>query len=233
MKRKEYMEELEQLLLSLPTEEREEALRYYNDYFEDAGVENEDRVIRELGTPEEVSAKIKAGDSGEYAEYSEQGFEDSRFFQTQEITVDRQEEKENFKKNGQKKIRDKNINVWKILAILLLVFLAAPVILPLGVAAILVLIAVLIAIAAVLFGIGISGIAILAAGIAVIAVGIAKMAFYPATGILAAGVGCLLLAAGILLTWGIVSVMVKIVPGCIRFIVRILGTPFRRAGVGK
>ncbi len=187
MKRKEYMEELEQLLLSLPTEEREEAIRYYNDYFEDAGVENEDRVIRELGTLEEVSAKIKAGDSGEYAEYSEQGFEDSRFFQTQEIIVDRQEEKEDFKKNGQKKLRNKNINVWKILAILLLVFLAAPVILPLGVAAIVVLIAVLIAIAAVLFGIGISGIAILAAGIAVIAVGIAKIAFYPATGILAAG----------------------------------------------
>ena len=48
MNRKEYMERLEQLLLVLPEEEREEALQYYNDYFDDAGVENEDRVIRDL-----------------------------------------------------------------------------------------------------------------------------------------------------------------------------------------
>ena len=35
MNRKEYMDRLEQLLLVLPIEEREEALQYYEDYFED------------------------------------------------------------------------------------------------------------------------------------------------------------------------------------------------------
>ena len=56
MNRREYMERLEQLLLVLPEEEREEALQYYHDYFDDAGVEKEETVIRELGAPEEVAA---------------------------------------------------------------------------------------------------------------------------------------------------------------------------------
>lgn len=88
MNRKEYLERLEQLLIVLPYEEREEALQYYTDYFDDAGVENEEKVIRELGSPEEVAAKIRAGYAGEYAEYSEQGFEDTRFHRNQEIMVD-------------------------------------------------------------------------------------------------------------------------------------------------
>ena len=86
MDRKEYLERLEQLLLVLPQEEREEALQYYTDYFDDAGAENEEKVIWELGSPEEVAAKIRAGYSGEYAEYSEQGFADARFYRNQEIS---------------------------------------------------------------------------------------------------------------------------------------------------
>ncbi len=60
MNRKEFMERLEQLLMDIPQEERIEALAYYNGYFEDAGVENEERIIRELESPEAVAAIIKA-----------------------------------------------------------------------------------------------------------------------------------------------------------------------------
>lgn len=60
MSRKEFMERLEQLLMDIPQEERIEALAYYNGYFEDAGVENEERIIRELESPEAVAAIIKA-----------------------------------------------------------------------------------------------------------------------------------------------------------------------------
>lgn len=60
MSRKEFMERLEQLLMDIPQEERIEVLAYYNGYFEDAGVENEERIIRELESPEAVAAIIKA-----------------------------------------------------------------------------------------------------------------------------------------------------------------------------
>ena len=55
MNRKEYIDRLEQLLLVLPIEEREEALQYYEDYFEDAGIPANGLVGLELGTPEEVA----------------------------------------------------------------------------------------------------------------------------------------------------------------------------------
>ncbi len=45
----------------IPAEERVSAMEYYNDYFDDAGEENEQQVIRELGSPEQVAAEVKAG----------------------------------------------------------------------------------------------------------------------------------------------------------------------------
>lgn len=54
MKRKEFMERLEMLLYDVQEEERKEALCFYNDYFDDAGEENEDEVIRELESPEKL-----------------------------------------------------------------------------------------------------------------------------------------------------------------------------------
>ena len=85
MDRKEFMERLERLLWNISDSEREEALQYYNDYFDDAGVENESRVIEELGGPEQVAQKIKAGCSDAASEYSEQGYEDTRFRETREV----------------------------------------------------------------------------------------------------------------------------------------------------
>lgn len=45
MNRIEFMTELASLLQDVPVEERKEAMQYYNDYFDDAGEENEQQVI--------------------------------------------------------------------------------------------------------------------------------------------------------------------------------------------
>ena len=60
MNRIEFMETLSRLLLDIPEEDRIDALKYYNDYFDDAGSENEQNVIEELESPEKVAMKIKA-----------------------------------------------------------------------------------------------------------------------------------------------------------------------------
>ena len=52
---------MEQLLWDLPEEERLDAVWYYEDYFADAGPENENRVLRELKNPETVADNIRAG----------------------------------------------------------------------------------------------------------------------------------------------------------------------------
>lgn len=79
MSRAEFMERLEKLLQNISASEREEALQYYNDYFDDAGAENEGAVIGELVSPEQVAQKIMAGLSDAAAEFSEQGHRDTHF----------------------------------------------------------------------------------------------------------------------------------------------------------
>lgn len=60
MNRMDFLAELERLLAGMPEEERQAALQYYADYFEDAGAENEPQVISELGSPRKVAESIKA-----------------------------------------------------------------------------------------------------------------------------------------------------------------------------
>lgn len=76
MNRAEFMSRLTALLQDVPPAEREEALTYYNEYFDDAGEENEAGVIAALGSPEELAKAIKAGlfDGGNGGEFTESGF---------------------------------------------------------------------------------------------------------------------------------------------------------------
>ena len=76
MSRWEFMRRLEELLSDISPNEREEALQYYNDYFNDAGKENEKEVIGALGSPEQVAKIVKdgLGDNGGQGEFTENGF---------------------------------------------------------------------------------------------------------------------------------------------------------------
>ena len=64
MNRIEFMTELASLLQDIPVEERKDAMQYYNDYFDDAGEEQEQQVIEELESPVKVAEKIKADMAG-------------------------------------------------------------------------------------------------------------------------------------------------------------------------
>ena len=59
MNRTDFMNQLESLLQNISPAEREEALQYYNEYFNDAGTENEQDVIEALGNPAKVAENIK------------------------------------------------------------------------------------------------------------------------------------------------------------------------------
>lgn len=60
MNKKLFLDELHRLLSDLPPEERNQAIKYYEDYFEDAGPENEQAILEELGSPQELANQIKA-----------------------------------------------------------------------------------------------------------------------------------------------------------------------------
>ncbi len=60
MNRHEFIEQLRLRLRKLPAEEAQDALCYYEQYFDDAGEENELAAIAELGPPANVAAQIIA-----------------------------------------------------------------------------------------------------------------------------------------------------------------------------
>lgn len=235
MTRKEFMERLEALLRDISDGEREEALQYYNDYFDDAGPENETTVVEELGSPEQVARKIKTGLSESSSEYTETGFEDIRFRDAQKMIPRTQGAGgtgTDGKSSGQQSGPEiqKTTNFWKILAIVLLCVVAAPVLVPAGAGVLAVIAAIIIGLLALCFGVAVAGIAILIAGIAVIVIGITKIFILPAAGITMAGVGFLLLALGLLVSMATIWCGIKVVPWLIQGIVGLISYPFRKAG---
>lgn len=61
MNKEEFLKRLDELLQDIDAVEREEALNYYQDYFEDAGSIHEQEIISELESPEKVAQMIKEG----------------------------------------------------------------------------------------------------------------------------------------------------------------------------
>ena len=64
MNREQFLNRLEILLQDISEEERVEALAFYRSYFEDAGENKEEDIIRELESPEKVAQSIKADLAG-------------------------------------------------------------------------------------------------------------------------------------------------------------------------
>lgn len=99
-----FLEELKFLLSDLPEEEREEALDFYRCYFEDAGPENESRIISELESPEKVAYAIRQGlkdkdEAGEYTETGYRTFDDVRAPATRQPSVEEKYKQKYAKQN--------------------------------------------------------------------------------------------------------------------------------------
>lgn len=86
MNRFEFMRELEVLLQDVPPAERDEALQYYNSYFDDAGASNEAQVIQALGNPAKVAASIKR-DAG-ILEFQEMETSDTALATTDQLPME-------------------------------------------------------------------------------------------------------------------------------------------------
>jgi len=200
MDRAQFMQELEKLLADISETERQDALDFYNSYFDDAGAENEASVLRELGSPEKVAAIIKAdlkGSAGgyEYGEYTEHGYEDARTKERGQMPEKYGEESG----TGKRFFRKGNQAVL-ILAVILLVFISPFVKGAVG--------------GILTFAVGILLLPfwlIVGLGIGAVA-GAGLLAVMTGTGILTIGIGCLMIALAILMILGLISIAVHIVP---------------------
>ncbi|MDD3401754.1 MAG: hypothetical protein PHQ72_00145 [Hespellia sp.] len=221
MNRIEFMSELEKLLQDMPQEERSEALTFYFDYFNDAGEENEQKVIAELVSPQKVAATIKADVKGQDAssEYSENGYTDTRF-----------EKKDAPMQRNAGAGNSRQANAWtskplKIVLIILIAIAACTVVWPVLAGVFGVAVALLFAAFGLFIGLVIGSIALMITGFVIFIVGLTKIAVALPVALLTSGSGILIFILGLIATVASIKLCMVVYPAMIRGIVNLIRRP--------
>lgn len=224
MNRVEFMGQLERLLMDLPESDRLDAIAYYNDYFDEAGPENEAIVIQKLGSPGKVAAIIKAdlnASEDNRGEYTEKGYSDG----SQNVNLNTPTRKE----RGYREPKQKR-KIPLVLLIILIVF-ASPMIFGLGGGLLGGLFGLIGGLLGIIVAVVACGACFTVAGVVCFIYGIFRLAFAPAEGLLNMGVGGLLLALGLVLVVLLAWFAVKWFPALFRGAVNLIQKLFHRNGV--
>ena len=202
MTKREFLMALNDELYPLSEDERSAAIKYYSDYIDDAGEENLDEVLAELGSPAQVAASIKADGelgrsvppAGSYgaASQPQQGPE----------------------------VRRSGLPVW---AVVLLVVLLSPVWMPLLGAAV----GLVVGVIGIFIGLIVAGAALVLSGVFLAVMGLFSIFGSPLVGLLVLGVGFMLAAVGLLLVMASVFLCATVIPAMVRGIVKICRMPLR------
>lgn len=216
MTKEQFLFQLEQKLLDIPEDERAEAMEYYRDYFSDAGPENEQKVIAELGSPNQVAQSIKEGlRAGREDADTERNLPQARGAAKSDSGADRT--------HTQTDSRSK----W------ILIIIAAILTFPLWITVAATLFGILLAVLGVLLALVIAVVALavagLVAGVICTIVGIVR--FFTGglvSGLMTVSTGLLLFAMGCLCTAALVFLFGQVVPWMLRGISNLLHNGFRR-----
>ena len=204
MNRNEYMAALRRALSVLPEEERASALRYYEEYFDDAGPENEQQVISDLGAPEKVAEQILA-DYRELTAVPHQGAGGA---------------------SGKPKRRWRGVPPWLLIVLALLAI-------PVGLPLLGVLVGVIGAIAGILLAaVAIAIVVVVIIPLTLLITGVILCGFsfalwgIPASAVTTLGCGLALFALGVLVTLLMIKLCTLFVPPLFRGFVTIIRWPF-------
>lgn len=191
MNRIDFMKQLESLLQNVSQTEREEALQYYNDYFDDAGPENEKEVIEALGNPARVAENIKRdlmGNSEVNARASDRALVE--YGKAQGTTWSNSQEEG---KSGKSELP-----TWVIVLLVVLLVFASPAILGVGAGALGVLVGLIVSWFSVIFGFGVAAAVLLIVMFVLVVLGIICIFIDPLAGVALVGSGLLCGGIGIL-----------------------------------
>lgn len=235
MNRLEFMRRLEQALTDVSAEERQEALQYYRDYLDDAGVDEADQIPESLGTPEKIAESIRGSVEGgtESGNFTERGFtvEENKNYPAKQQEIyyrDRMDGAVDHRESG-KKPR----NGWKLIAILLLGILFSPIWIPASICVLAIVFTIFMVLLAFLVALVAVGVALLAGGIGVVILGFTQLAVSVPGAVVMIGVGLLMTAVGFLLTVFFGWVFLKSVVIMFRWLVALCRKPFHRKTNGS
>ena len=217
MTRAEFMRELERLLADIPESERIEALQYYNDYFDDAGAENELRVLVELGSPYDVAKSIKESlNSGEKPEKETACHTEAQNTANTPNTPNTPYTTRTAYASKKKEDK-KRIPEWAWIFIGIGLVFAAPFIFAIAITVISILFAAFCVLVSLVLGFGGAAIGLLVAGVALLIAGLADI-LLPGVGIILLGAALICFAIGTLMVMILVVLVDVVIPACAKLV---------------
>lgn len=210
----EYLQALRAALAVLPDDEIDSAMRYYEDYFLDAGDENAEKVIKQLGPPEQVAEAILRDYTG-VARRRPERFEEEKAQTVDGVPLGR---------DGKPLTRKKGINPWMLACIVLLALIFGPV-------AITVIGAIIVAVVGLIVGVAACVVAVPAATL----IGGGALVLFsfllwatPASALATLGAGLVVGAIGLLLVLLVIKLCILFVPPIIRGLVALIRWPIEK-----
>lgn len=210
----EYLQALRAALAVLPDDEIDSAMRYYEDYFLDAGDENAAQVIEQLGPPEQVAEAILRDYTG-VARRRPERFEEEKAQTVDGVPLGR---------DGKPLTRKKGINPWMLACIVLLALIFGPV-------AITVIGAIILAVVCLIVGVAACVVAVPAATL----IGGGALVLFsfllwatPASALATLGAGLVVGAIGLLLVLLVIKLCILFVPPIIRGLVALIRWPIEK-----
>ena len=210
----EYLQALRAALAVLPDDEIDSAMRYYEDYFLDAGDENAAQVIEQLGPPEQVAEAILRDYTG-VARRRPERFEEEKAQTVDGVPLGR---------DGKPLTRKKGINPWMLACIVLLALIFGPV-------AITVIGAIILAVVGLIVGVAACVVAVPAATL----IGGGALVLFsfllwatPASALATLGAGLVVGAVGLLLVLLVIKLCILFVPPIIRGLVAAIRWPIEK-----
>ena len=233
MNRAEFLSELERLLSNVPENERLEALKYYEEYFADAGEENEQKVIAELESPQKIADKIKddlradmdfmpGGQNSAWQ--SGTAYQNGTSYQGNTIY-----QGNTFYQNSTPKDTKESMPAWAIVLIVLGCIIASPLILGAAGALFGILTGLFAGLLGVIVGFGAGGIGLLVGGISLVFCGFLDLLVAPYAAALLLGAGLIMLALGILFIMFTVWLCGYVIPAACRGIARLWNKAFNKS----
>ena len=210
------MKRLERALNGISESEKAEALQYYRDYFDDAGVENEQEVMEALGTPENLAETIKKEQMGQ-----QDSFEQN--VDSEDTYVGATKENEDNKKKNK-------LSGGTIAAIVILAILASPIILTVAAA----VASALVGVVAAIFSAVVSVIAVVLALILVVVICIVAVFVFagisPFFSVILAGIALMVAGVCVFLIMAVVWLFGMALPWLIKGIIKLCKKIFGKKG---
>lgn len=210
----EYLQALRAALAVLPDDEIDSAMRYYEDYFLDAGDENAAQVIEQLGPPEQVAEAILRDYTG-VARRRPERFEEEKAQTVDGVPLGR---------DGKPLTRKKGINPWMLACIVPLALIFGPI-------AVAVIGAIIVAIVGLVIGVAACVVAVPAATL----IGGGALVLFsfllwatPASALATLGAGLVVGAIGLLLVLLVIKLCILFVPPIIRGLVALVRWPIEK-----